>query len=101
MGEHQLEHQYHDDSQAVPCEKSEHLTHCFMKDDGEHIGLSTIPCIDGLPMPICIWRLPLYCQGFEQIWAVYGYSVVSAVFYCILWPYTAINTVTTLVEVCW
>ena len=36
------------------------------------------------------WPSP-YCQGFEQIWTVYGYGVVRAVFYRILRPYTAVK----------
>ena len=36
--------------------------------------------------------------GLERIWAIYGYGVVCAVFYRILRPYTAVNTVTTCVK---
>ena len=35
-------------------------------------------------------------QGIEQIWAVYSYGAIRAVFYRILRPYTAVNTVTTI-----
>ena len=59
------------------------------------LGLSTVCHIDSFMVPV-YGGSSLYHQSLEQISAVYGYSVVKAIFYCILQLYTAVNTVTSV-----
>jgi hypothetical protein len=61
---------------------------------GKRLGLSTVHRIDGFT--VAVYGSRHRTQGIEQIWAVYGNGAIRAVFYRILRPYTAVNTVTTI-----